>query len=484
VLAGLTVGGVIYHRHRQVTERNEANLRYAYHLTSFTLGRLRDELRAAAPAEKASFPTAGGTFPAADGEAALRLPLNASGELDLRYYQALLADLHAATSETHEDYRAALTAIQRALDIFSQLAKEAPADPKRLLDAAQARLSFARLLDRVGRTDAAGDEAYKALGQVERLATWPGFDPAPLPPMRCDALRLAAKDAHRVGDQARAVALAREALAIAGSLPSGLLVRPEREAVPRLALAVAELATYATAADLALLPEVRREIDRATATCRAAHERDPHNPAMIRGLVHCLHGKARLALHEGSGEDLRPLFGEAVPLLIGKDSGVRLLSFPTIRSFCGTATSWAKAAMSHPDAEVARAALKLADELITYVRANGGATGDILIQRGRLFLYESQFACRVQDRDKAARAVYRAVRLLRPEQLNQPDRLSLALLTAAALHQARSLADIRAADWNEREHGAHLERLLKQLADRSAELTPEQRQELAALSQP
>jgi hypothetical protein len=104
-----------------------------------------------------------------------------------------------------------------------------------------------------------------------------------------------------------------------------------------------------------------------------------------------------------------------------------------------------------------------------------------MIQRARLFLCESQFACRVQDREKAAHAAYRAVRLLRSRQLDDPNRLSLALLTAAALHQARSLAAIPAADWREQEHGPHLERLLKQLSERSAELTPEQRRELSSL---
>jgi hypothetical protein len=120
-------------------------------------------------------------------------------------------------------------------------------------------------------------------------------------------------------------------------------------------------------------------------------------------------------------------------------------------------------------------------QLISYVRSNGGATGGIMIQRGRMFIDESRLACRLQDREKAARAAHRAVRMLRSEQLSDPNRLSLALLTAAALHQARALAEIPAADWREQEYGTHLERLLKQLSDRSAELTPEQRRELSSL---
>jgi hypothetical protein len=341
VLAGLAAGGVVYHRHRQVTERNEANLRYAYSLTSFTLRRLADELRTAVPEEEGNPSATGGGLSEADQGEASRLPVNADGELDLRYYQALLADLHSATSEGHGNYRAALAAIQPALDLYSQLAREAPDDPKRLLDAAQARLSFARLLGRLDHTELAGREAGKALRQLDRLAAWPGFDPTPLPPLRCDALQLAAKDAHRAGDPARAAGLAREMLAAAEALPSGFFVRPENEAAPRLALAASDLATYAIAAGPAWLPAARQDIDRATAACRAEHERDPRSAAFVRGLVRCLHAKARLSLHEKPAEDLRPVFQEAVQLLIGEGPGVRLFSFSTIRSFCGTATAWA-----------------------------------------------------------------------------------------------------------------------------------------------
>jgi hypothetical protein len=104
-----------------------------------------------------------------------------------------------------------------------------------------------------------------------------------------------------------------------------------------------------------------------------------------------------------------------------------------------------------------------------------------MVLRARLFLLESQFACRIEDRDKAARAVYRAVRMLRSAQLDDPDSLPLALLTAQALHQARSLAGIPAAGWREQEYGPHLQHLLKRLSDRAAELTEEQRRELSVL---
>ena len=210
----------------------------------------------------------------------------------------------------------ALKSIQPALDLFSKLAQESPDDPKRLLDAAQARLSFARLLDRVGRTDEAGDQARKTLLQVDRLAAWPGFDPAPLAPLRCDALRLLAQQAHHAGDSAGAFKLSREMLAACEALPSGLLVRPENETMPRLALAASDLATYAMAAGPAWLPEAGREIEQVTAVCRAAHEREPKSAPLACGLAHCLHAAARISLHDGPGTDLQPLFEEAADLLL------------------------------------------------------------------------------------------------------------------------------------------------------------------------
>jgi hypothetical protein len=481
VLAGLAAGGAIYHRHRRLTERNEANLRYAYTLTAYTLGQLSDQLRTAAPEDRNDPQADGGSLPGASDGAALRLPVNAAGELDLRYYQAQLADLRSATSEVHAQYRTALTAIQRALDLYSQLALEAPDDPQRLLDAAKARLSFARLLDRTGRTAGGGGEAHKTLRQLDRLAAFPGFNSAPLSPLRCDALRLAAKAAHRAGQPAEAAKLAREMLATAESMPSGLLVRPENEAAPRLALAAADLATYAISAGGEGLPDARREIDRATAACRAAHGREPKTHAVALGLALCLHAKARMGLHAGPLDELRALVEEGAGLLIGDGSSVRLSSIPLVRDFCATATAWTGAVIDHPDPEVSQAALGFAVQFYTCLRNNRAATDDIMLLRARLYLYESQLACRFNRREQGARPASRAVWQLRSRQLHDPDRLSLALLTAAALHQARSLKEFPYANWNEQEYGAHLDRLLKQLSERSAELTPEQRRELSLL---
>lgn len=483
VLAGLSAGGIIYLRHRQVAERNEANLRYAYTLTSFTLGRLRDELRGVAPEANIDRSATSGDFPGADVAAPPDLPLTSRGELDLRYYQAQVADIRSATSESQAQHRAGLAAVQTALDLYCQLAKEAPDDPQRLLDAAQARLSFARLLDKTGHSETAGSEARKTLGQLDRLAAWPGFEGSSLPLLRCDALRLAAKDAHRTGDSAEAVRLSREMIHIAGSLPSGLFVQPEIETAPRLALAVSELAAYALAGGPSFFIEAREEIDRATAACRKAYEQDRDNPATTRGLAYCLHATARLGLEQGSAGDLRPLFEEATGLLIGEGSRVRLFSFAFIREFCATATDWSGLLLDHPDAGLSPAALNLAVRVNSYVRDNGGATEEIVHQRARLFLHESHLACRLESREKGAHPANRALALLRSRQLRDPDRLSLALLTAQALHQVRSLAEFRAAGWKEPIHSEHLARLIQQVSDHSDQLTPEQQRELAALRQ-
>ncbi len=274
VVTGLGAGGIIYHQHREIAERNDANLKHAYSLTSFTLRQLVSELRTAtaenepgqAPIETA-LPGEVRGYPA--------LPLDPAGELDLRYYQAMLADLRSANSEGHGRYHNALIAIQPALDLYSELALEDPENPEQLLDAARARLSFARLLDKVGRVDAAGNEARKTLGQVDRLVDWANFTSAHLLPMRCDALHLLAAQAHHSGDFAAAVGLSREMLAACDDLPAGLLVRPENETMPRLAAAAYDLATHAIAAGPTELSDATREIDRAISICRAAYELEP-----------------------------------------------------------------------------------------------------------------------------------------------------------------------------------------------------------------
>lgn len=480
VVAGLAAGGTIYHRHRAVTERNESNLRSAYTLTSFTLRQVRDELRSSTPEGADGRSTNRDALAGAAADPHPPLPVDASGELDLRYYEALLSDLRSATSEGRAQYLAALKSIQPALDLFSELAREAPDDPLRLLDAAQARLTFARLLGRVGRPQDAGDQAAKTLAQVERLAAWPGFDPAPLPALRCDALRLLARQAHDAGDPARAIELVEEMIDACAGLPAGLLVRPENEPMPRLALAVSDLATYAIDADPSGLPEVRRRVSDAIAACRAAYEEDRQSQPLSHGLAYSLHAAARLALHGGAEEDPAPLFEEAARLLIGKRPDSGRAALPLVWEISKTTAEWAGDSQDHPDLEVARTSLDLAFRYTVHLRRSGVAHDDLITQLGQLFLYKSRLACRRGERHKAGRPVYLALDLLRPLQMQEPDRIPLALLTAQALHQARAVADLPETQWKE-ENAAHLEEILRQLQAMSGLMTEEQQRELESL---
>lgn len=480
VLAGLVAGGTIYQRHRQVTERNEANLRSAYTLTSFTLRQLRDELRTAT-SEGSSDPVAvRHDLAGAAADPHPPLPVNEAGELDLRYYEALLADLRAATSEGRAHYLAALKSIQPALDLFSELARESPDDPKRLLDAAQARLTFARLLGRVGRPDDAGVHAGKVLAQLDRLTAWPGFDPAPLPPLRCDALRLLAQQAHHAGDSAGAIRLVREMIDACADLPDGLLVRPENEPMPRLALAASDLVTYAIAAGPAALPEARLKIDEAIAACRVAYEREPESLPLASGLAHCLHAAARLSLQGEPAQDPAPHFQEAARLLIGKRSEFKRSALPLVWDISKTATRWAGESLDHPDANVARTSLDLANKFTVHLRRSGIGHDELLTQLGRLFVYKSRLACRFDERQKAGRPIYLALVLLRPLQLQEPDDVPLALLTATALREARILADRPETQWRE-EYATELDEILRQLEAKADRLSPEQQRELASL---
>lgn len=480
VLAGLAAGGAIYQRHRQVAARNEANLRYAYNLTSFTLGQLRDELRTMVPGEESQPQVFGRNLPGAGDAGAPALPVNAAGELDLRYYEALLADLRSATSEGHARYDAALKSIRPALDLYSQLALEAPDDPKRLLDAARARLSFARMLERTGRIKASGEQARKTLKQLDRLVNWPGFEAAPLLPLRCDILRILAKDAHSAGNAARAFELAREMQAAAESLPYGLLVRPESETVPRLALATIDLATYAVDAGPGQISEALRESDRAIAACRESLARTPQSPPLIRGVALCLLAKARLLLHEGKWQELQPLLDEAAGLVAGEDSPVRLSSLSLVREISITVTAWTGAVLDLPDGTMAYAASALGQELTNHLRNNGESGREVMVQRARLQYYRSRLDHRFKGQAQAVRNAAQAIWLLCPRQERDPDSLPLALLTAEALHHARGLAAFPETEWNEKRE-QHLNLLLKQLSKRSNELTPEQLEALSML---
>ncbi len=481
VLAGLVAAGTLYRQQRAVAHRNEANLRYAYSLTSFTLRKLASELRTGTPDEEDE-PVAE-PLPGAPAAVNPDLPLTAAGELDLRYYRAMLADLRSAASENHSRYPAALKSIQPALDLYCELARETPDDSARLLDAARARLTFARLLDKSGRAAAGGREAAKALGQIERLAASKQFDAAPLAPMRCDALQLLARQARAAGDFPAAVRLSRETLAACAALPAGLLVRPENENLPRLAVAAYDLATHAIVAGPHELPCAREDIDLATARCRAAFEREPASFPLACGLARCLHAQARLSLESGQSADVRPLLQEAADLLLAQAWLTKRTGLPQIWDLAVTATDWTAGLMDDPDPAVPTAALTLARRFNLHIRRNWNGREDALIQRARIYLYQSRLACRASPTNSAARTIAFALALLRPLQEREPGKLSLALLTAAALHHARTIADLPATHWTS-DHAEHLARLLAELAGKSAKLTPAQRLELSVLSAP
>ena len=357
VLAGLLAGGVLLHRHRVVAERNEANLGNAYALTSFTLTQLRDELRNAIPDDERDQLTVLGNLRGTAGKAVPELPVNAAGELDLRYFQAQLADLRSAASESHSRYTSALKSIQPALDLYSKLAQESPDDPERLLDAAKARLSFARLLGRVSRYHAAGNEARKTLQQLDRLAAWPDFDSADLPSLRWDAMKLLAQQAHHAGDSAGAVKIIEEIMAAWDNSLDGPLVGSNDESLSRLSSAASHLATYAAAAGPSWLPRARLKVSHATQICRAAFDKEPASFARACILARCLHATATVSLNDGSPEDLRVLFDEAANLLIDTPSGSKRPSLPLAWKISVSATDWAATLQDHPDPAVALSAL-------------------------------------------------------------------------------------------------------------------------------
>jgi hypothetical protein len=65
-------------------------------------------------------------------------------------------------------------------------------------------------------------------------------------------------------------------------------------------------------------------------------------------------------------------------------------------------------------------------------------------------------------------------------QLQEPDDVPLALLTATALRQARILADRPETQWRE-EYATELDEILRQLEAKADRLSPEQQRELASL---
>ena len=61
--------------------------------------------------------------------------------------------------------------------------------------------------------------------------------------------------------------------------------------------------------------------------------------------------------------------------------------------------------MDHPDATVPKAAIVLAQKFTVHLRRSGDGRDEVLIQRARIYLYQSRLACRLQDREEAVRPI-------------------------------------------------------------------------------
>ena len=477
VLIGLIAGGAIFAKNRRVAARNEANLRAAYSLTTKTLQQLRNELRMFDGQGRPELPMALFELNHADGDP--ELPVDAAGELDLRYYQALLADLRSANSESHGSYGPALASIQQALDSYSDLAMEAPGDPGRLRDAALARHGFARLLSRTGQWAAAARQTLKVHLQIDRLSAWPGFDATSLAPVRCDGMRILAENEARNGRPENAVFASEKALDACAALPGGLLVRQENEAMPRLAVAAAALADHAISAGADSIVRVTPEIDRAISTSRAALEKEPGKHPLKLGLAVCLHARARLMAGE-PGADPIPLLGEATGLTIFLPQETNPDALPQVWSLSNTLTQWADINLELRDPALVREAVRLAHGLTTHLRTEGDNRDEVLIERGHIYLLECRLARRSGNRDYAATTVAMALTLLRSRQIRYPERPELAFMTVQALSEGLALSDLPETGWTAK-HEKHYADLLPKVRAWKDKLTPRQQTCLSLL---
>ena len=475
VLAGLITGGAIFTENRRVAARNEENLRTAYSLTTQTLQQLRDELRMFARNGKPELPMT--LFELNHTASDPKLPVDAAGELDLRYYQALLAELRSANSESHGSYAPALASIQKALDAYCTLAKEAPDDPSRLRDATLARHGFARLLSRAGQWATAANETRKVQLQIDQLTVWPGFDAASLTPVRCDGLRILAEAAARNGRPEEAVAASGKMMDACAALPGGLLVRQENEAMPRLAVAASDLANHAISAGGDFAKAVMPRIDQSISTCRAALGHEPGNPTLTLGLAVCLHARARLM---DAIEDPLSFFREATILTTSLPATSNPDALPQVWTLSNTLTHWTDTHLTQRDPAVIAEALRLSHILTTHLRTQGDDRDEVMIQRGHLYLLECRNALRSGNRDYAATTVAMALTLLRSRQIRYPERPELAFLTIQALAEGQALADLAETGWTQK-LTKHYAELLPKVRAWKDNLTPQQQADLALL---
>jgi hypothetical protein len=478
VIAGLSAGGMIYQRHRAVALKNEANLRHAYALASFTLGQLRKELRGAAPQIGSALPDADELPP--DTQVSI-LPVNPSGQLDLRYIQAQLADLRSAILEGRSQHASALTSISSALDLYCELSHESPDDPKRLLDAARTRLCFARLISRGGRDQLAGVESQKAIDQLERLAGLPGVVSADLLPLRCDAARLLARQIHRSGERASAQDLIVEMIELSKNSPAVLQVCPEDGVSPRLAMAAADFGMYAVLENPHSVTNAKTMVGEVIGILRREFDRNPDSFSMASGIARCLHALAMINLRCGHHEELNVLYSEAAALLIDRPSGAKHLSSGLILEISKSATEWAGKVLNDPNPSVPESAIKSALKFSAHLRRSGFEQEAVLFQRARIYLYQSQLACRTADRSKGARLISKAMEILRYRNFLRRDDTETVLLTAQVICQAKRLSDLPEANWNDGSE-KQFKRVLAEIDRIRDQFSPDQRLELESIS--
>jgi hypothetical protein len=244
-----------------------------------------------------------------------------------------------------------------------------------------------------------------------------------------------------------------------------------------LSSAASNLATYAAAAGPSRLPGARLKIQRATQICRAAFDEEPASYPRACILARCLHATALVSMNESPPAELGTLFDEVASLLIDTPSESKRTSLPLTWKVSVSATDWATSLRDHPDPAVVSAALTIAQNLTAHVRRCGDMRDEVLLQRARIYLHQSRLNCRLQDRQSGGRNIARAIGLVRRRALREPDNTPLAVLTAATLHQARTLADVPETGWTEA-YGHHLQDLLIQVAKKTGKLTPEELREL------
>ena len=477
VIAGLTVSGIIHHRQRAIAAHNEANVRHAYALASFTIQQLGEEL-ANAGLEGAPIPQLPVNLqPDPDGPV---LPLTGDGNLDLRYFHARLAALRSAVLEGRSQHGPALVAIGNALDLHCELVREAPEDPLRLLDAARTRVAFARLLGRTGRHDAAAEESRKVIRQLERIEGRPELSAEDLLPLRWDATRHLAFQALKSGNRGTAFDLTLGKVQSCKNSPMVMTISPEDGVSPRLSIAADDLASCARDGDPRRLALARETIADLSAVLRTRHEQDPGSFSLACGLARCLHAAARINLAEGNHDALHDRLREAASLLIDRPAVTKHLASDMIWQISQTATGWAEKLIDHPDPEAPKAAITLALRFTAHLRRNGKENPEVLTQRARIFWYQSRLACRLGDRREAARFITKALDILRFRHFIDKERPALMLLTARVMHNARGLADLPETAWHT-EQDQDLRRILDVLQATQDQLSPEDRTELSSL---